>query len=193
MRRALVTLLAALFIATSASPSVADDNLLSVNAGLYLPSENYDDTYDSLGVSLGFSFIRVNEYAGLELGLTSYYLGASSYDTTAIGLEILVHFQKQDYDFQPYIAFGIGVLATDYSYPGGTLSDLGSGIVLKAGARYFFDVNRGGHTEDKDKYFFGVFFKYFANTILDDRIPLNVTDLDVGGQCLCFELGVWTD
>jgi len=180
-------------IAFSASPSVADDNLLSANFGVFLPGENYDDTYDSLGASLGFSFIRVNEYAGLELGLTSYYIGATSYDTTAVGLEMLVHFQRQDYDFQPYIAFGMGVLATDYSYPGGTLSDIGSGVVLKAGARYFFDMERSGYTGVKDRYFFGVYFKYFANPILDDRVPLNVSDLDVGGQSLCFEVGVWTD
>lgn len=193
MRRTLVTLLAALFIVTAASPSVADDNLLSVNAGLFLPGQNYDDTYDSLGASLGFSFIRVNEYAGLELGLTGYYIGAASYDTTAVGIEMLVHFQGQEYDFQPYIALGIGILATEYSFLGGTLSDLGSGIVLKAGARYYFDVNQGGYTSEKDKYFFGAFIKYFSNTLFDDSIPLYAEDIDVGGLCLCFELGVWTD
>jgi len=35
--------------------------------------------------------------------------------------------------------------------------------------------------------------KYFSNSILDDRTPLNTTDLDVGGKVIGIEVGVWTD
>jgi hypothetical protein len=182
------------FIVLATTPSAAEDNLLSVNAGIFMPGDNYDGSYDSMGGSLGFSFLRVNEYAGLEVGLASYHLGSSYNDTTAIGLEMLVHFQKQDFDrFQPFIAFGIGVHATDFGYPGGTLSDTGTGFVLKAGFRHFLDISRSSYSFEKDKYFVGAYLKHFSNNILDNRALINVADLDVGGQCLCFEVGVWTD
>jgi len=194
MKRSLTSLIAALVvIMLAAAPSAADDNLLSVNTGLFMPGQNYDSTYDSLGGSLGFSFIRVNEYAGFEVGLASYHLGGSAYDTTAIGLEMLVHFQKPDYDFQPFFAMGMGVMSTDYGYQGGTLSDVGVGFILKAGARYYFNVKRNDYSFEKDRYFVSVYLKYFSNSILDDRTPLNTTDLDVGGKIIGIEVGVWTD
>jgi len=195
MKRNLLVLLTVLMsIVLAAAPSAADDNLLSVHGGVFMPDGNFSDTYDSMGGSLGFSFIRVNEYAGLEAALTSYYLGGDTGDYKAIGLEVLVHFMNQDLEgLQPYGAFGMNVLNTSYDYPGGTLSDMGVGLVLKAGVRYFFDVRRNEYNNEKDKYFLGVYIKRFTNAILDDRIPLNVVDLDVGGQCICFEVGIWTD
>lgn len=189
-----ITLAILMLIFLSAEPSSADDNLLSVNGGLFLPGDNFSNAYDSMGGSLGFSFIRVNEYAGLEAGLTSYYLGGDSSDYKALGLEMLVQFMGRDMEgLQPFGALGMNVLITDYDYPGGTISDTGVGLVLKAGARYFYDVRRSEYTNEKDKYFVGVYMKYFTNSILDERTPLNVVDLDVGGQCICFEAGIWYD
>jgi hypothetical protein len=193
MKITLTILLAVMLTLSAASLAVAEDNLLSANVGIFMPGDNYGDSYDSLGGSLGFSFIRVNEYAGLEVGLTSYHIGGSPNDTTAIGLDLLVHFQQRDFDFQPYIALGMGVLSTEYGYSGGTLNDIGTGLVIKAGARYFFDLKRNEYSFEKDKYFVGVYLKYFSDVILDDRVPYNTRDLDVGGRCICIEAGVWTD
>ena len=195
MRRPLticaLSLIVAVVLALSALPAMAEDNLVSANLGLFSPGADYDNSYDSFGPMMGISLIRVNEYAGLEFGLSSYDIGSGGSGASALGLEILVHFQGRDYDFQPFMALGMGVYETSFSDPYGELNDTGTGFVLKGGARYYFTIDREYITEE-DKYFVGAYLKFFSNNIsfpLEDNLP----DVNAGGMALCFEAGIWTD
>lgn len=171
----------------------ADDNILSAYGGLMFPSPYYDDNYDSMGISFGASMIRVNEYAGFEMGLSGYRVGSSVNSSTGIGLEALVHFIDYDNKYQPYIAFGMGVYMADFTTPLGVTNDTGSGFIIKTGARYYFKKNE----RSSNKYFYGVFYKYFTNNMLvalNPRLGMGFSeDVNAGGYALCFEVGVWTN
>ena len=192
MRNILAAFVLVLTLALSAAPARADDNLLSVNIGGFMPGTGYDNTYDSLGPMMGISLVRVNEFAGLEVGLSGFDIGSTGSGTSALGLEVLVHFQGQDYDIQPFMALGMGYYKTQFwSSTMGPIDNYGSGLVLKAGARYYFKPE-GQYVTEQDKYFMGAYFKYFSN-MLSYPVRYNVSDVDAGGMALCFEIGVWTD
>lgn len=168
--------------AHAASRKSTYDNLVSAYGGLFAPSGDYPTGYDPLGLSLGVSVIRIDEYAGFEFGFTGYYLDDPSTSSSALvyGTEFLVHFQKEERYIQPYFALGIGVYVNDVSTVIGNVKDTGSGMILKAGVRYFVD----------DKYFWGVFLKHFSNQV---ELNYYLSDVNMGGDCLCFEMGFWTD
>lgn len=159
----------------------ADDNLLSVSGGLFFPGAYYTDEYDDTGIDLGASFIRVDEYAGLEVGINSYYLGGKEVDTKAIGLEFLIHFMRPEYDFQPYVALGMGLYATSFDGYNTTTKDTGTGFILKTGFRYFLK---------NERFFIGAYYKVFANHL---TFHYMVDDIDLGGQIIGLEIGTWTD
>lgn len=193
MRRCLLMMIAAVILCLPAPDAHADDNVLSAYGGLMIPSADYGDEYDSMGLSLGVSMIRVNEYAGLEFALSGYSIGSSVNDSTGIGMEVLVHFMDLNNKYQPYFAMGMGVYSSKFTSSMGEVKDTGSGFILKVGARYYFEKKHVGG----NKYFWGLYYKRFTNNMLVQLNPiLNQgfsADVDAGGQCLCFEIGVWTD
>lgn len=178
---ALTVLLAIAMLAAPASAGTSFDdqeNLVSVYGGLFIPRDRFDTSYIDAGLDAGFSLIRVNEYTGLEMGIHTFYLpNSGGPDAKTIGGELLVHFHQMDVTLQPYFALGLGVYQSEIQTSYGYVSANGTGMVLKLGARYYLSK----------KYFIGAFYKRFTNNVVVNR-----TGLNLGGTCLCFEVGIWT-
>ena len=86
------------------------DKLLSVYGGLFTPSGDYADEYDSIGLNLGGSLIRVDQYAGFEMGFTTYYAKAPDLDADAYAFGI----EAQPSRKSPRVAEAVDALLATY-------------------------------------------------------------------------------
>lgn len=164
-------------VMAAASPSRAE-NYISAYGGVFLPGGGFSDQYE-MGLDGGGSYIMVNEYTGLELGLHGYTLTAPDIDidVTSVGGEVLVHFHKEEVTFQPFIAFGVGWYNTYFT--SGSLEEKysGTGTILRAGLRIFMS----------ERFFVALSAKHFAN-----RTDFPTGQVDLGGDSFNVEIGLVT-
>lgn len=181
MRKILLAGLLCISLLMSAGSALAEDTFISINGSTFKPGSDYSTSWESSGVGGGLSYTMINEYAGFEFGLNGYAVDdpENKTDLSSMGLELLIHFQKPDSWFSPFVALGFSRYKTTLTTTS-TIGDIeessaGGGGVLKVGARVFI----------KDNYYIGAYYKTLKN-----KVDLGGGEVDVGGSFVCVELGI---
>jgi len=176
-KSALIVFVMCALISSIFTVSASAENLLSIQVGAYSPGSDYPETADA-GGDFGIFYTNASRRTGFELGMHGYGTKfASGAKVSALGLEVLMTFQKPLAGVQPYAGLGFGYysIAID-PVLGGEQAHDGLGLVAEAGIRVFLD-----------EVFLGLQVKGFTNNG-DDKGLLK--DRDYGGTCASLMLGL---